>query len=103
MMPGKMFANPGRPVLIMALAASLFLPPLLGGCASAPQAVNAPASVADLERFPQSLETLAEQYEGQRGADTVLRSHEDARGDMARFRRRFFEPWDSAAVDSEAL
>ena len=99
MMFGKMFANAGRPVFLASLAASL----LLGGCASAPQAVNAPAFVADLGTFPQSLETLAEHCGGPRGADTVLRSHEDARSDMARFRRKFFEPWDSAAVDSEAL
>lgn len=99
MMTGKMFAKAVRPVLLMSLAASLFL----GGCASAPQAVNAPASVEDLQKFPQSLETLAEQCGGPRGADAVLRSHEDARSDMARFRRKFFEPWDSAAVDSEAV
>ena len=99
MMPGKLFTRACRPVLLMGLAASF----LLGGCAAEPQAVNGPASVADLEQFPQSLETLAGKYEGPRGADTVLRSHEDARGDMARFRRRFFEPWDSPAVDSEAL
>ncbi|MBQ4077336.1 MAG: SH3 domain-containing protein [Mailhella sp.] len=99
MMLETMFARACRPVLLAAAAASL----LLGGCASAPLAVNGPASVEDLRLFPQSLETLAEQHGGPRGADTVLRSHEDARIDMARFRRRFFEPWDSPGVDSEAL
>jgi len=98
------------PALAAFLAASLLLP----GCAPSPRHENLPASVADLRDFPQSLETLASRYgrpeQGRawsagplRGAETVLRSHEDARLDMARFRRSFFEPWDSTALDSEAV
>ena len=98
-----------RFLLPLALAVSLLAP----GCASSPQYENAPASVADLREFPQSLEVLAELYgeAGQGagavgallGADTVLRGHAEARRDMDYFRERFFQPWDEPGVDSKAV
>lgn len=102
-------AKAGRLMLTLALAASLLAP----GCASSPQYENVPATVADLQEFPQSLDVLAELYgrPGQeawavgalRGADTVLRGHAEARRDMDYFRERFFQPWDETGVDRESV
>lgn len=75
---------------------------LLPACGRVPQYENSAADVADLHRLPQSLAVLAERYagpDGQRGADTLLRTQAEARADMAHFRRMFFQPWNEAAHD----
>lgn len=96
-----------RPALLLALSVSL----LLSGCASAPQYENAAFTAADVRRMPQSLEVLAGSCAeaglldaaGLAGADTLLRSPSAARADMARFREKFFEPWDALSASPEAV
>lgn len=90
-----------RSALPAALAACLLAPPLLTGCARAPQYVNAAAEVDDLRTMPQSVAVLAEAYaaESGSGVDALLRRPAEARADMARWRERFFEPWEAAGFD----
>lgn len=94
-----------------ALATCLLLP----GCGGhSPRCENAAGTMADLTEIPQSLAAFAEIYGSPalglahssgplRGADTLLRSHSEARADMARFRRHFFLPWDMACASQEAV